>query len=203
MRKNKWYVVWKGNSPGVYSSWNECKDQIDGFEHALYKSFDLQEDAVAAFHNTPWDYIGKNTSRIENKTSIVQDSLSVDAACSGNPGRMEYRGVYTATGEEIFHSPIFEEGTNNIGEFLALVHGLALLKKQKSDLPIYSDSVNAIKWIRDKKCKTKLEPTEKNQYLFELIDRAENWLKNNPYNTQILKWNTKEWGEIPADFGRK
>ena len=39
--------------------------------------------------------------------------------------------------------------------------------------------------------------------LFELIDRAENWLKTNHYSNKILKWDTPLWGEIPADFGRK
>lgn len=203
MQKNKWYVVWKGSSPGVYSSWNECKSQIDGFENALYKSFDSQEKATEAFRSSPWEYVGKNTNSSKTDVSIIQDSLSVDAACSGNPGRMEYRGVYTATGEEIFHGPIFEEGTNNIGEFLALVHGLALLKKQGSSIPIYSDSVNAIKWVTGKKCKTKLERTEENQSLFELIERAEKWLEKNSYITKIYKWETEKWGEIPADFGRK
>ena len=202
MPKQKWYVVWKGNCPGIYSSWNECKKQTDGFENALYKSFDSQEKATKAFRGSPWEYFGKQKT-IDSSSSPLKESLSVDAACSGNPGKMEYRGVYTATGEEIFRSPIFELGTNNIGEFLALVHGLALLQKQNSPLPIYSDSVNAIKWVQKKTCKTKLERNEKNRSLFELIQRAENWLKNNNYTTKIYKWETENWGEIPADFGRK
>ena len=43
----------------------------------------------------------------------------------------------------------------------------------------------------------------KNKGLFELIDRALVWLKENTYTTTIVKWETKAWGEIPADFGRK
>jgi ribonuclease HI len=42
-----------------------------------------------------------------------------------------------------------------------------------------------------------------NQQLFELIERAEQWLKSNTFLTKIVKWETKVWGEIPADFGRK
>lgn len=208
MSKKKWYVVWKGLEPGIYDDWEDCKKQIKAFDGALYKSFSSFEEARKAFDSNPWTYIGKTKKPTSSpfqpvSASILKNSLSVDAACSGNPGKMEYRGVYTETGEEIFHMGPFEYGTNNIGEFLALVHGLALLKQQNSPLPIYSDSVNAISWVRQKKCKTKLEPNEKNKELFDLIARAENWLRNNNYSTPIHKWNTKEWGEIPADFGRK
>lgn len=131
-----------------------------------------------------------------------ENSLAVDAACSGNPGAMEYRGVHVASRQEIFHfGPVY--GTNNIGEFLAIVHGLALLKQKGFDMPIYSDSVNAISWIKQKKCKTKLPREPKTEELFKLIERAEKWLRENTYTTKILKWETKQWGEIPADFGRK
>lgn len=85
------------------------------------------------------------------------NSIAVDAACSGNPGAMEYRGVETATGREIFRQGPFSEGTNNIGEFLAIVHGLAMLKKMNSDLPLYSDSVNAISWVKKKKAENRYQ----------------------------------------------
>jgi ribonuclease HI len=133
---------------------------------------------------------------------VIKNSLAVDASCSGNPGPMEYRGVYLGSGKEVFHfGPM--DGTNNIGEFLALVHALALLKKEGFDMPVYSDSLNAITWVKQKKCKTKLLRTPKTEALFRIIERAENWLRENTYITSILKWETKDWGEIPADFGRK
>ena len=117
---------------------------------------------------------------------------------------MEYRGVMTDSGEQIFHMGPFEDSTNNIGEFLALVHGLALIKQKKWDMPLYSDSRTAISWIKAKKCKTKLAENEKNRAVFELIRRAEKWLaENQPLTTPINKWETEKWGEIPADFGRK
>ena len=130
-------------------------------------------------------------------------SISVDAASGGNPGIMEYRGVDTKSQKELFKQGPFKEGTNNVGEFLAIVHGLAYLKKKKSDRILYSDSRTAISWVRKKKCNTKLAQTRNNKVLFELIERAEDWLKSNSYNTPIVKWETKAWGEIPADFGRK
>ena len=210
MAKKNFYVVWKGQKPGVYDSWDDCKAQVSGYEGALYKSFASIDLAQKAFGDNPWIHLNKTNTEKKSaqkkripSSQIIKNSLAVDAACSGNPGLMEYRGVFVGNGQEIFHQGPFEQGTNNIGEFLALVHGLAMLKQQKSDIPIYSDSVNAIKWVKDKKCKTKLEQTNLNEPIFDLIIRAEKWLKENNYTTQIIKWETNDWGEIPADFGRK
>lgn len=203
-------MVWDGKKPGVYRSWEECQRQIHGYAGALYKGFATEEEACTAFLSPAWDYIGKNNQdKKPSREQIIKvglpekDSIAVDAACSGNPGKMEYRGVYTKTGEQLFHQGPFEEGTNNIGEFLALVHGLALLKQKNLPLPVYSDSITAIAWVRGKKAKTKIEPNDKNRILFDLIARAEKWLAENDYSTRILKWETEVWGEIPADFGRK
>ena len=210
MAKNKYYVVWKGLNPGVYDNWAECKMQVEG-QDAKYKSFETREEAAEAFEKGYSYYLkaassAKAASNLAPQAPIgkpINESLAVDAACSGNPGDMEYRGVYTATGQEIFHIGPLKKGTNNIGEFLALVHGLALLKQKGSDLPIYSDSRNAIIWVKKKKCKTLLEREPVNEPIFELIERAEKWLNSNTYTTTILKWETAVWGEIPADFGRK
>ena len=205
--KQKYYVVWKGVNPGIYDSWTDCQLQTKGYEGALYKSFMSKIEAVVAFGETPYKHIGKakenkKTVKIDDQSCILE-SLAVDAACSGNPGDMEYRGVYTETGQQVFHVGPMKQGTNNIGEFLALVHGLALFKKNECKMPIYTDSHNAILWVQQKKCKTKLERTTFNEPIFNLIERAEKWLLENTYSTQILKWKTSEWGEIPADFGRK
>ena len=209
-KKNKYYVVWRGRLTGIFESWEECQQQIDGFEGAQFKGYPTRELAEAAHKLNYWQAVKpEGGSRdISNSSflishSIIIPSLSVDAACSGNPGVMEYRGVDTATGREIFRMGPFEHATNNIGEFLALVHGLALLKQYNKTMPIYSDSVNAIAWVRAKKCRTKLARTEKNIEVFNLIARAEHWLEDNHYTTKIIKWDTPNLGEIPADFGRK
>ncbi|MEM7103863.1 MAG: ribonuclease H family protein [Bacteroidota bacterium] len=207
MAKKKYYVVWEGHNPGIYDSWAECQKQIKNFPGARYKSFKTREEADDALYGNSSDYIGKNKkpATIPDKYSddIVWDSISVDAACSGNPGAMEYRGVDTKTGFEIFRKGPFQKGTNNIGEFLALVHGLALLKKEGREIPIYSDSRIAIGWVKKKSIRTQLERSAINEKMFQLVERAEKWLKTNDYDTEILKWDTKNWGEIPADFGRK
>lgn len=209
-KKQKFYVVWFGNPAGIFNSWKECQRSIKGVKGAQYKSFETFAEAKKAYNKEYADYKGKGTKK---KTLSVADlakigepnlySLSVDAASSGNPGIMEYRGVDTQTKKQLFHQGPFKQGTNNVGEFLALVHGLAFLKQQKSDRILYTDSRIAMGWVKKKKCNTKLKQSAKNKGLFELILRAENWLKKNTYVTIIVKWETKAWGEIPADFGRK
>ena len=206
--KQKYYVVWKGANPGIFNSWTDCQLQIKGYEGALYKSFESKEEATTAFGEPPYNHIGNTAKKSKipakgDNPPYILESLAVDAACSGNPGSMEYRGVYTETGQQVFHVGPMAQGTNNIGEFLALVHGLAYFKKIECRMPIYSDSRNAILWVQQKKCKTKLERTAINAPIFNLIERAEKWLCENTYSTTILKWETAEWGEIPADFGRK
>lgn len=211
-KKAKFYVVWEGKEPGIYNTWEECKKQVDGFEGAKYKSFPTVAAAQLAYSQSYFENITPKDSKSgplipwehmpENKQPI-KDALSVDAACSGNPGKMEYRGVDVMSGAELFKQGPFEQGTNNVGEFLALVHGLAMLKQLDNKMSVYSDSRIAMGWVVQKKCKTKLVQTPTNAKIFELIQRAEKWLKENDYPNKILKWETKVWGEIPADFGRK
>lgn len=208
--KTKYYVVWVGLQPGVYNTWDECKTQITNFPKAQYKSFKSKEAAEKAFRESSSEHIGlggkKKTAPDFQayKDEIDMNSISVDAACSGNPGLMEYRGVITETGKELFRKGPYEEGTNNVGEFLALIHALALLKKQgRESIAIYSDSRTALAWHRKRKVKTTLKKSDKNKTLFILLDRAIEWMENNSTSVRILKWNTERWGEIPADFGRK
>ncbi|MBP2831181.1 ribonuclease H family protein [Aquimarina sp. U1-2] len=209
-KKEKFYVVWEGHRPGIYTTWDDCKAAVKGYANAKYKSFDSFDLAKKAYNGDYEDYKGKTkpkkTLTAEQLSKIGKPnlySIAVDAASSGNPGKMEYRGVDTQTEKQLFHQGPFAQGTNNIGEFLALVHGLAYLKKKNSDRIIYSDSKIAIGWVKRKTCKTKLKRTTKNAAMFDLVDRAIQWLNENTYTTKIVKWETKAWGEIPADFGRK
>jgi len=209
-KKEKFYVVWYGNPAGIFGSWKECQRSIKGVSGAQYKSFPTFAEAKVAYNKEYSDYKGKNTKKktlSKEQLDKIGDpnlySIAVDAASSGNPGIMEYRGVDTQTHKQLFHQGPFNQGTNNIGEFLALVHGLAFLKQKKSDRILYTDSRIAMGWVKKKKCNTKLVRSPKNEVVFDLIIRAENWLKTNNYSTKIVKWETKAWGEIPADFGRK
>lgn len=149
----------------------------------------------------PPDY--RNDTVLPLHPEVKADAWAVDAACSGNPGPMEYQCIDLATGAQVFHyGPL--HGTNNIGEFLAIVHALALLEQRGlKDKTIYSDSYNAILWVKKKKCKTTLPVNPKTEKLHDIIRRAEQWLRTHAVNTPVEKWETAKWGEIPADFGRK
>ncbi len=210
MAKKKYYVVWDGRETGVFDSWQSCKKQVDAYPGAVYKSFGSEQEANEAYYEDSKQHVGNNKKRpqltAEQKKKYgepIQESISVDGASSSRGGMSEYRGVITSTGQEIFRMGPYPEGTNNLMEFLALVHALSYCKKNGILLPIYSDSRTAILWVRNKAIKTKQPRTDKNVKLFDLIDRALKWLNENDYSNKILKWETKAWGEIPADFNRK
>jgi ribonuclease HI len=204
--KTKFYVVWKGRRSGVYSSWKACEAQVQGYPGAQYKSFGSRIAAEQALRGKYSSQTGKPATSgdwLFAPHPPLADSIVVDAACSGSPGRLEYRGVDLRSGREIFREGPFGNGTNNIGEFLAIVHALEWLKKKKSDLPVYSDSETAIIWVKAKRCNTKLVPDRTNAPLFGMIAHAEKWLAEQKKANPVLKWDTIAWGEIPADFNRK
>ena len=204
--KPKFYVVWKGRKTGVFSSWEACAAQVQGVPGAQYKSFASRAAAEQALKGKYALHVGKPVSSGEwlfAPHPPVAESLAVDAACSGSPGRLEYRGVDLQTGKQVFRKGPYQNGTNNVGEFLAIVHALELLEKQGSPLPVYSDSETAIAWVKAKRCNTELAADETNAALFKLIDRAEDWLADHKKTNPVLKWDTRAWGEIPADFNRK
>ncbi|PID90887.1 MAG: ribonuclease H [Bacteroidetes bacterium] len=206
--KRKYYVVWAGHRPGIYDTWAECKLQVEEFTGAKFRGFESLEEAERAFEQ-PFEQSRKPSEK-KPKGDVgtpVYPSLSVDAACNMRTGRMEYRGVDTCTGKVVFSQGPFEATTNNVGEFLALVHALALLNSSDNpehrNTPIYSDSRTAMAWVRKKHANTTMPPNERNAYLRQLIMRAEAWLRDNRFANPILKWETRHWGEIPADYGRK
>lgn len=216
----KFYVVWEGRHPGVYEDWADAQEQIENFPGAKYKSFSSQEAAVAAFRKylagdgvSLGEILVRASAMREQHTEnerdyrrfpeIDPDGWAVDASCMGNPGTMEYRGVELSTGRELFRVGPFRDATNNIGEFLAIVHALALQYKTGRWHTIYSDSATGMSWVRNRHIKTTLKPTAHNARVFELMQRGINWLSTHQYDARILKWQTQLWGEIPADFGRK
>ena len=216
--KRKWYVVWVGTEQGICDNWTECQLRTKGYPGALYKSYDNQQDAIEAWRNQGEEEARSVLRAIANAPrhrkaedvdytlipEIIPGSWAVDAACSKNPGTMEYRGVDVYTGMQIFHQGPFQQGTNNIGEFLAIVHALAMLyNRGDSTTAIYSDSRIAQIWVRKRRCGTKLERTPQNAHLLDIVARAEQWLQTHTTSNPIYKWQTDKWGEIPADFGRK
>lgn len=211
--KRKFYVVWQGLSPGIYDSWEECEAQVKGVNGARFKAFPDIESATAAFRGSYEDQASLLISLSRRQPEggvraefpeILPNAWATDGACSGVPGPMEYRGVDVDSGRELFRVGPLAGGTNNIAEYLALVHALALLDRNGDrSRPIYTDSKTAISWIRRRGSKTTLQPTEENAKVFELLQRADRWIASHTPLNPIIKWKTEEWGEIPADFGRK
>lgn len=214
--KQKYYVVWIGRKPGVYASWADCQEQINKFDEAKFKSYETKAAAELAYKEGWKKHWGsgktagastgfkpKASSVTVSTEEIDYDSISVDVGTSGNPGPVEYKGVDTRTGEVLFSKGPIRKGTNNLGEFLAIVHGLAYLQKIGSDKTVYSDSVNALKWVREKAVSSTLPRDETTREIWDLVDRAVLWLKTNAYKNKVTKWQTKQWGEIKADYGRK
>ena len=211
--KRKYYVVWQGLSPGIYDTWEECQAQVEGFAGARYKSFPDIESATAAFRGSYEDQASllialaaraPQSTNITDFPEIRTEAWAVDGACSGVPGPMEYQCVEVGSGQQIFHFGPLEGGTNNIAEYLALVHALALLDRRGDHTrPIYSDSRTALAWLRNRHSKTTLTPTPANAKVFELLARADRWIATHQLHNPVLNWTTAEWGEIPADFHSK
>lgn len=216
----KFYVVFKGRNPGVYDDWNDAKEQIEGFTNPVYKGFGSPSEAAEAYRKFTQKadngdlgkFLVKASSRNLPKQGqpdymtnpeVDLDAWAVDASCLGNPGKMEYQGVELMTGRTLFRIGPFDDATNNIGEFLAIVHAMALMMNQGKFHNIYSDSVSGMAWVRNRKIKTQLQQTPRNGKVFELMARAITWLNTHQFPCKVLKWQTDLWGEIPADFGRK
>lgn len=219
----KYYVVFIGYNPGVYDNWDEAKKQTEGFPGSICKAYSTSEEATIAYRNFSASEdrnelfrlisnktIEKNDSKEKELPSLFSkfpeidaDAWATDASCLGNPGKMEYRGVELKSGKEIFRIGPFQDATNNIGEYLALVHAMALMTNKGEYHNIYTDSVTAMSWVRNRRVKTQLKSTEKNKKVFELMARASVWVNTHNFPGKIMKWQTERWGEIPADFGRK
>lgn len=215
----KYYVVFNGPNPGVYDNWDDAKEQIN-FPGARYKGYTSSAEATKAYRRDCGDAAPSDLGRFLADASshnlprpgqpdymtnpeVDLDAWAVDASCLGNPGKMEYRGVELMTGRTLFRVGPFDDATNNIGEFLAIVHAMALMDREGKFHNIYSDSVSGMAWVRTHKVKTQLKPTERNRKVFELMARAVTWLNTHRFPAKVLKWQTDHWGEIPADFGRK
>lgn len=208
-KKKKYYVVWEGSSVGIFESWEECKLATQGYSGAKYRSYPTLAEAQEAYQLGPYLASRPAKEPLDPQKGAIdrpaEHALTVDGASSGNPGWCEYRGVWLDSHEVAFASEPFW-GTNNIAEFLALVHGLAQMLQSTERYPIYSDSRTAISWVRRCECRSAHRSACLARDPLRRIQRAEAWLAGQnikaliPY---IRKWDTEAWGEIPADYGRK
>ncbi|MBA3046340.1 MAG: ribonuclease H family protein [Candidatus Thermoplasmatota archaeon] len=202
----KFYVVWVGRNPGIYETWEECQTEVSGFPEARYKGFPNLNTAETALKDGWHRHWGKKGRTFESGTKlpdgVMEDSIAVDVACSGPHGPMEYRGIDLKTRKIIFERGPFRVGTSNIGEFLAIVEALRYVVGGTHST-VYSDSKIAIGWVRNRTCNTALERSDASKDILGMVEDALEWLRMNKYSCKVVKWETGEWGEIPADYGRK
>ena len=217
----KYYAVFRGRIPGVYDNWDDALEQVESFPGALYKGYKTSAEASEAFRKSENAVDSAELRNLLLKASekrnteihieamegyppeVDLEAWAVDASCLKNPGTMEYRGVELKSGKELFRVGPFEQGTNNIGEFLAIVHAMALMYRNGEYHNIYSDSKTGMSWVKNKCIKTNLKPSDANKKIFELMARGLAWLQTHTFPAKVMKWETEKWGEIPADFGRK
>jgi ribonuclease HI len=130
--------------------------------------------------------------------------LCVDAAWNPKKRAMEYRGVWLHDQTVAFEVGPLKSGSNNLGEFLAIVHGLRYLKSKGIDCPMHSDSRTAMKWLQKRhvRCSAAIQGNLTPK-MYVRLTRALQWLNRNEPSIAVVKWDTGLWGEIPADYGRK
>jgi len=199
----RYYVVWRGRKQGIFEDWESCKEAVEGFPGAQFMGFESREAAEQALQRPYAEVVGERSRPHPVAAGVPQEGYCVDAAYDTARKRLEYRCVRLYDRKEIFREGPFPDGSNNIGEFLAIVETLMLLQKTGDMAPVYSDSEVALLWVKRRRCGTHLPRTADNAPIFERIARAETWLRENQIRNPLLKWETGRWGENPADFGRK
>ena len=171
----KYYVVWKGRTTGIFTTWNECKSQVDGFAGARYKSFPTLGEAESAFGgkadsaslsvSTSGSSSTKPSAASKPKKAKVPPlseqqifempfdiKIYTDGACEPNPGEAGTGLAVYLNNEltELWYGLYQQVGTNNTAELHGLKHAFILAKeKLKAGLSvaIYCDSKYSIDCI--------------------------------------------------------
>lgn len=65
----KYYVVWKGRKPGVYSNWASCAEQVMGFPNARYKGYTDRDEAYAAYRKDK----SHNVTKVDNVSPLTRE----------------------------------------------------------------------------------------------------------------------------------
>lgn len=173
MATKKYYVVWVGQQPGIYTTWAEAESQVKGFPKAKYKSFTRQAEAEQAYANKPKAAVTRSTTKSspKKKTTTASTasidltadiSIFCDGACDPNPGK-------AGTGIAIYQKDKLNQlwyglynptGTNNTAELLGLHHSLVFAQaatEKGQSVTIYCDSKYSIdcvtKWANGWKSK--------------------------------------------------
>lgn len=200
---SKYYVIFNTENRGIYDTWGECQEKTKGVSGVKFKSFKNRSLAETALNENLIE--SKENEKI--KDLFPKIGFATDGACNVKKRIGQYQIYDLEKNKMIFTSKEFENTTNNQMEFLALMHALILCEDLKvledikyDNYPIYTDSITAISWLKNNKLNSNIDY---DSIVGKEIKKMLNWLKNNQYNNKIIKWETKNLGEIPADFGRK
>lgn len=194
---SKYYVVWRGHSPGIYENWNACKAQVKGFKYSYYRVFPTFKSANEAFGLSLTEFKRRQQFK-ENTFNLRPNSIVV----SSKYEEKNMETVFTAfkvgdPPEILFRTAICGKSTHNIVQFLALAASIKYCYENGLKSPIYSDNPVALKWIRDRKINSQVIRSDRNQEVFDLVDEAIYWLNCNSYNNQLIEWDVEKHGYLP------
>jgi len=131
----------------------------------------------------------------------VRDSIPTDGYFHGV---VEWQAVDLVSGQTIHASRPYEYGNINLAEFIAIVDALSLLHANgNTSTPVYSDSLTAIAWVKNRKMKTRHPRTGNAYRIMGLADASMDWLLDTKPMNPVRFWDNVLWGENPADYGRK
>lgn len=176
MSSNKpaFYAVAVGKTPGIYSTWDECKRMVTGVPGAKYKKFGTKEEAeafVSSFGSAVLSQLGIMFSEMEVKEmgtssrsldSFGDDALVVftDGSAINNGKRGAKAGWAAVWPNHETHTaygcvPSKDVQTNNRGEYMAAVQAFRSADKidpsGTKTLHVFTDSqllINSItKWM--------------------------------------------------------
>jgi len=197
-----YYVVWQGHAPGIYQKWPDCRKQIENYPEPRYKKFESLDEANHAYRKGIEHYRKRKSGpqkMSRRAPKFRRDSLLVHTKVQGES--MQINATYLKNNQKIFFVD-FQRGNPEIGQFLATVKALKLLRKRSPTMPVYVPSLkvlNAInhKFLYDPYLGQRHIHDPWHEKLRECMFAAINWLKRNDYQNPVLHWNSTYWGEPP------
>ena len=192
MKTNKpYYVVWQGHRPGVYDTWTECKAQITGFDRPQYKKFSTR---YQAFHAYQKGSSYRENLRASDLPVFEKKSILINASTDTQRNLTSYYGLYLNSNRRMFSNTI-SSADKRIGLFLAAVKALSILHKHRTLLPVYTESLEIISAVKDKRF-VALNPQAESAKVNLYVRVALAWLEKHP-PPPLLHWNAAYWGELP------
>jgi len=144
----KYYAVKNGRKKGIFTSWIDCKESVDAYPGAVYKSFPSIEQAKEYLQDLPIRSEEDYFSESDYSTVVAY----TDGSYSNELKRFSYAAVLFANGEKTTHSAVEHNneatGLHNVaGELKAAMYAMQFTKKMgKSKLKLYYDYIGVEMW---------------------------------------------------------